>query len=127
MKKLLVLIIIILVLSTCKYFRGDNCNNTMPIVGTYENIYDKKAENILIIKNDGTFEQFFKKEDVLKKNSGTWKFFKESCNIRFKNLKLLHDLSTSNSKFFKKSGTYRLNNIVFVEGLSYEFNYYRTD
>ncbi len=127
MKKILVLIITILVLSTCKYFRGDNCNNTISIVGKYENIYDKNAKNVLIIKKDGTFEQVFTKGNILKKNTGTWKFFKESCDIYLNDLELLHELSKQSASLFYENGTFRLNNIVFVEGMSYEFNFYRIE
>jgi len=97
----------------------------VPVVGTYENIYDKDAKNILIIKENGTFEQVFTKEKIIKRNTGSWRFFDESCNIYLDSLKLLHELSESNKRFFKQSGIHRLNNIVFVEGLGYEFNFYR--
>jgi len=123
----IVLIFSVLFFNGCKYFRGDHCNNTKPIVGTYENVYDKEAKNILIIRDDGTFEQIFNKGNAIKKNTGTWKFFKKTCHIRLENLSLLHSLSKSNEQFFKKTGIHRLNNIVFVEGMSYEFNFYRID
>jgi hypothetical protein len=121
------IIIIIFLLTNCKYFQGDNCNNTEPIVGKYENIYDKEAKNILVIKKDGTFHQIFKKGNITKENKGTWRFFEQSCDIYLNNLKLLHNLSESNKKYFSEKGIHRLNNIVFVEGMSYEFNFYRID
>ena len=125
MKKIIILFCALLSFSSCKYFRGDNCNNTLPVEGIYENIYDKDAKNILVIKEDGTFEQIFTKGSIVKTNKGTWKFFKEYCEIDFKGLKVLHRLGQSEVKFFKQDGVHRLNNIVFVEGMSYEFNYYR--
>jgi len=125
--KITILFCLISIVS-CKYFRGDNCNNTLPIVGKYENIYDKEAKNILIIKKDGTFEQFFTKGDLVKTNKGTWKFFQESCKVYLINLKVLHKLPQKlEDDFFRERGIHRLNNIVFVEGLSFEFNYYRID
>ncbi|SNR60716.1 hypothetical protein SAMN06265371_106213 [Lutibacter agarilyticus] len=126
MRKKITILFCFIFITSCKYFRGDNCNNTLPIVGKYENIYDKEAENILIIKKDGTFEQVFTKGDLVKTNKGTWKFFKESCYVKLTNLKLLHKLpQRMEDNFFRENGIHRLNNIVFVEGLSFEFNYYR--
>lgn len=118
-------ILVTSLLISCKYFRGDNCNNTLPIVGTYKNIYDKDAKNILIIKEDGTFEQVFSKENIIKKNKGTWKFSKESCYVELNNLELMHQLGNMNKKMFSETGKYRLNKIVFIEGLSKEFDFYR--
>ncbi len=60
----IILLLTILILVSCKYLRGDECNNTKPLVGTYENIYDKEAKNLLVIKDDGTFEQIFTKEVI---------------------------------------------------------------
>ena len=127
MKSKFIIVLFFVFLTSCKYFQGDNCNNTKPIYGKYENIYDKEAKNILIIYKDGTFEQIFTKGKISKKNKGTWKFFKESCDVYLNNLKLLHKLSESNEKYFLEKGIHRLNNIVFVEGLSYELNFYRID
>ena len=39
----------------------------------------------------------------------------------------MHKLPESVQNSFTYTGTHRLNNIVFVEGLSYEFNFYRVD
>jgi len=125
-KKVFTILFFLIFISSCKYIRGDNCNNTLTIVGKYENVYDKEAKNILIIKKNGTFEQVFTKGDLIKTNNGTWKFFQESCNVYLTNLKLLHKLPQKlEDDFFRESGIHRLNNIVFVEGLSSEFNYYR--
>lgn len=52
MKKAITILLCILSFVSCKYFQGDNCNNTLPIVGVYENIYDKEAKNILIINKN---------------------------------------------------------------------------
>lgn len=125
MKNIVLVFLCILLFTSCKYFRGDHCNNTLPVVGVYENVFDKEAENILIIKEDGTFEQVFRKGEVVKKNKGSWEFFKEHCKINLKELKLLHKLPEPAHKYFIQDGVTRLNNIVFVEGMSLEFNYYR--
>ena len=125
MKKILIAFICLLSFSGCKYFRGDHCNNTLPVPGTYENVYDKEATNYLIINENGTFEQVFTKGVFVKKNKGTWMKGKGNCNIYLDSLKLLHDVSDSNKSFFKQSGIHRLNNIVFIEGLGYEFDFYR--
>lgn len=114
-----------LVLLGCKYLRGDECNNILPIEGTYKNIYDKDAKNILIIRKDGTFEQVFTKEGIVKKNNGKWKIFKNDCTIFLFNLKLLHDLPEWEKSIFSDNGTYRFNNIMFSEDLRKEFDYYR--
>jgi len=127
MKKVIIVFLSIISFTSCKYFRGDHCNNTLPVVGVYENMYDKSAKNILILKENGTFEQIFTKGKNVKKNSGTWKFFKEFCDIDFKGLELMHELSESNKQLFKQGGIHRLNNIVFIEGLGYEFDFYRVE
>ncbi|KAB1154247.1 hypothetical protein F7018_14855 [Tenacibaculum aiptasiae] len=111
----------------CKYFKGDNCNNTLPIVGVYKNIYDKEASNLLIIKEGGVFEQIYTKENLIKKNKGKWKFSKESCDIYFKNLKLMHKVSPTYLKYFTENGIYRLNTIRFNEDLRDEFDFYRVE
>lgn len=125
MKNKIIFSLLILIMTGCKYFRGDNCNNTLSIVGKYENTFDKKATNYLIINEDGTFKQIFTKGEVVKKNSGTWEFFQKSCNIRFKNLKLLHKLPKSTEEFFTENGKFRLNNIVFFEDVGYAFDFFR--
>ena len=127
MKKTIILSSIIFLLFSCKYFRGDSCNNTIPIIGTYKNIYDKNAENLLIIIEDGTFYQKFTKDDIVTENTGTWKIFKESCNVIFVNLKLLHNLPLNEKKLFRDTGLYRLNKIMFVEDLRTEFDFYRDE
>lgn len=82
----LVYLVFLLGLSSCKYFKGNECNNTLPIIGVYYNDYDKQAEHLLIIKEDGTFEQVFTKGDVVKRNIGTWKRSKETCYMYFEKL-----------------------------------------
>jgi hypothetical protein len=125
MKKRIVGIVCLLMFSSCKYFQGDKCNNTHSVIGIYENVYDKSAKNHLIINNDGTFEQEFTKENITKKNKGTWIKGKENCRIYFKNLKLFHQLPESNKKLFSQNGMHRSNNIVFVEDMGREFDFYR--
>lgn len=110
---------------SCRYFRGDNCNNTLSIIGTYENIYDNEAKNLLIIKYDGSFKQKFTKEGITKTNVGSWTFFNESCSIILTNLTLMHKLGIYEKELFSENGKYRLNKIVFVEDLPKEFDYYR--
>ena len=88
--------------------------------------YDYGEEiTALIINNDGTFEQEFTKENITKKNKGTWIKGKENCRIYFKNLKLFHQLPESNKKLFSQNGMHRSNNIVFVEDMGREFDFYR--
>lgn len=125
--KYLTMILALPLLVYCKYFKGDNCNNTLPIVGTYENIYDKQAKNLLIIKEDGTFEQVFTKNGETRKNSGTWKFFNESCNLKLQKLKLMHEIPNQYKDYFREKGKYRLNKIVFIEDLPKVFDFYRVD
>lgn len=57
--KKLIILTLLLALTSCKYFKGDHCNNTLPVTGVYYNDYDKDAEHFLIIKEDGTFEQLY--------------------------------------------------------------------
>jgi len=111
--------------TNCKYFRGDHCNNTLLVSGTYENVYDKEATNYLIINENGTFEQIFTKGVFVKKNKGTWMKGKGNCNIYFKELKLFHELSDSDKHFFTQSGIHRLNKIMFNEDLRKPFDFYR--
>lgn len=125
MKKNLVFFIVIFTIYNCKYFKGDHCNNTMAITGTYENIYDKSAKNILIIKQDGTFEQIYTKKEIKKKNTGTWKFFKEDCAIDFKGLKLMHEFEEIIKDLFVSDGIYRVNTIMFNEDLKDEFDFHK--
>ncbi len=127
MKKFVFIIISITLLNGCKYFRGDKCNNTLSIVGVYENIYDNNAKNILIIKSDGTFEQEYKKGDTIKFNNGTWKFFENSCSLYLYDLKSFNDLSDWKRNLFRENGIYRLNNIMFLEDLRKEFDFYRIE
>lgn len=127
MYKKFILLLSLCLLIGCKYFRGDNCNNTKSIIGTYENIYDKKAKNLLIIKEDGTFKQKFVKDGITRNNTGTWKFFNESCNLKLNNFKLMHKISPTYSKYFTQKGIYRLNTIRFNEDLRKEFDFYRVE
>ena len=123
MKPFFIIILISISLLSC--IGRDNCNNSLSIVGKYQNIYDKKAKNILIIKSDGTFEQVFKKDEIIKRNSGTWKFFDKSCKVYFDTLRIFHSLPKSVRKYERNLGIFRNNNILFVEGLSYEFDFFR--
>ena len=123
MKPFFIIILISISLLSC--IGRDNCNNSLSIVGKYQNIYDKKAKNILIIKSDGTFEQVFKKDEIIKRNSGTWKFFDKSCKVYFDTLRIFHSLPKSVRKYERNLGIFRNNNILFVQGLSYEFDFFR--
>lgn len=125
MKKVLIILMCSALFTTCKYFSGDKCNNTLPIVGKYENVYDKGSKNILTLHSDGTFTQVYTKDNNTKKNTGTWKFFQESCNIRFKSLKLFHQLPNHEKSLFRQKGVRRMNAIMFIEGLGKEFDFYR--
>jgi hypothetical protein len=124
MKRLnLLTIFICITIASCT--NKDNCNNSLTIIGKYQNIYDKKAENILIIKSDGTFEQFFKKGTIIKRNNGTWKFSQKSCYVNFDTLKVLHSLPKSVKEYEMSLGKFRNNDIIFVEGLAFEFDFFR--
>ena len=123
MKQLYIILIMCTCLLSC--IGRDNCNNSFPIVGKYQNIYDKEAENTLIIKSDGTFEQVFKKGEIIKRNSGTWKFFDKSCKVYFDTLRIFHSLPKSVKEFERSSGKFRNNNIIFIEGLAFEFDFFR--
>lgn len=123
MKQLYIIIIISTCLLSC--IGRDNCNNSLSIVGKYQNIYDKEAKNTLIIKSDGTFEQFFEKDTILKRNSGSWKFSQKSCYVNFDTLKVLHSLPNSVKEFEMSLGKFRNNNIIFVEGMAFEFDFFR--
>lgn len=123
MKHLYISIIICSFIFSC--VGRDHCNNSLSIVGKYQNIYDKEASNILIIKSDGTFEQVYKKDTILKQNSGTWKYFNKSCKVYFDKLSILHPLPKSVKEFERSSGKFRNNNIIFIEGLAFEFDFFR--
>ena len=112
-------------LTSCKYFIGDNCNNTLPITGKYYNDYDKKAKHLLILKEDGTFEQLFEKDTILKRNSGTWKFFDESCSLYFEELKFLQNVPKGyiDDKLYERPAIHRTNNIYFID--HYDVSFYR--
>lgn len=127
MNRLTIVLIPLLILSSCKYFRGDNCNNTLPIAGTYYNDYDKNAKNLLIIKTDGTFEQIFSKEGYAKKNNGKWSFFEESCKIHFENLKFLQKIPEKylDDNLYEYPAIHKANNIYFID--HYDISYYRVN
>jgi hypothetical protein len=123
-------IILIICLFTFSCAKRDNCNNLVPLVGKYENIYDKDATNILIIKADGTFEQIFTKGKIVQKNKGTYRFFTDDCTLYLDGLKILHNLPRQYSEYKvedKFPAKFRNNNVIFIEGLAYEFDYYRID
>jgi len=128
MKKILFLLIILFLVS-CKYFRGDNCSNTKSIIGTYKNVFDDDAENVLIINEDGTFEQRYIKKGVAKENIGKWFFYQESCNVKLEGLVLMHHklLGVYEKQEFREEGVYRLNTIRFNEDLQDEFDFYRIE
>lgn len=124
--------LILITITSCNFldrknFMGDDCNNTKPIEGVYENFYDKNAENILVILPDGTFEQTFKKGSLIKKHKGTWKFFQKSCNIRFSELVFLHDLPKQYEEMdiYSSPGIHRKDNIMFID--HYNLSFYRKD
>ena len=126
MKRLFLFFCVSLLLNSC-FWDKDHCNNTLQIVGTYENNYDKEAKNLLVIKEKGTFEQIFIKNGVTKKNTGTWKLSKESCYVKLNNLKLMHELGKYEKEVFSQSGKYRWNKIMFNEDLRKEFDFYRVE
>ncbi|RNL83707.1 hypothetical protein ED312_14580 [Sinomicrobium pectinilyticum] len=105
----------------------DQCNNKKPIEGIYKNTFVKQAENILIIKPDGTFEQVFTKDSLTKKNHGTWEFFKESCDVRFKNLIFLHDVPSEyiRDEIYKYPAIHRNDDILFID--HYDVSFYRKE
>lgn len=109
--------------------KRDNCNNSVSLVGKYENIYDKDAKNILIIKADGTFEQIFIKGKNIKRHKGTYTFFKDDCGLYFKKLKILHYLPKQLLEHHMEEypATFRNNNIVFGGDSDDDINYYRID
>ena len=124
------IILITILLTGCNFFdpknfKGDECNNTMPIEGVYENFYDKKAENLLVIKSDGTFEQIFTKDSITKRNNGTWKFFKEDCSIYFKELAYLHYISKQEEEVYFFPAIHRKDNIYFID--HYNLSFYRKE
>ncbi len=127
MKKTTIILLCILFFNSCRYFRGDNCNNTTTILGTYENVNEKGAKTLLLIKEDGSFEQIYTKGDNIKKNTGNWKFIQKSCKVRFENLKLLHYVSPTHKQFFIDNGVYRINIIRFNEDLRKQFDYFPVD
>lgn len=120
-------IMTLLILTSC--FNKDNCNNSSEIYGKYENTYEKGAKDLLIIKNDGTFEQIYIKGKVKKSNKGTWKFFKDDCSIFFKTLKLLHNLPAqyTEESVEGQPAKYRNNKIMFYEDIPFEYDYSRVE
>lgn len=128
MKRISVLVLIVQCFFGCKYFQGDECNNTKPIVGTYQNLYDDQAKNILIINEDGSFDQVFEKGSTVKKNRGFWKKSEGGeCRILLSGLKVLQDLPSTAKNYFTNKGVHRFNNILFFEDYPKEFNFYRTN
>lgn len=122
------LLILIISLSTYSCAKRDNCNNNLPIVGSYENIYDKQAKNVLILRKDSTFEQIFTKGRTIKRNKGSYKFFRNSCSIYFKNLKVFQNLSKLKVEYHIEEeypAKFRNNNIIFLEDFPDEFDFYR--
>ncbi|QZK91530.1 hypothetical protein K5V07_13890 [Flavobacterium sp. CHNK8] len=107
----------------------DKCNNTVSFIGSYKNIYDKEAKNILIINANGTFEQIFTKDNIEKKHRGTYKYFKDDCTVIFEKLKILHSLPKRLLEHHMEEypATFRNNNIVFGGESDDDINYYRID
>lgn len=121
-------LILIISLFTYSCAKRDNCNNNLPIVGSYENIYDKQAKNVLILRKDSTFEQIFTKGRTIKRNKGSYKFFRNSCSIYFKNLKVFQNLSKLKEEYHTEEeypAKFRNNNVIFLEDFPDEFDYYR--
>lgn len=111
----------------CSCMNRDHCNNSLDIVGVYENRYESGVKNYLTINSDGTFEQIYTKNKTTKKNKGKWVFFEKSCSVRFDTLRLLHELPTQEieSSFEGMIGLFRNNNILFYEDMPKQYNYYR--
>jgi predicted AAA+ superfamily ATPase len=128
MKNYLMIFIFSLFCFSCT--KKDNCNNSVSLTGKYENIYDKEAKNILIINKNGTYKQVFTKNGIRKINKGRYKFFPKFCSIVFLNLKVLQDLPKLKDEYHIEDNypaKFRNNNIVFIEDLPFEFDYYRID
>lgn len=117
MKKIILILTFLPLFINCKYIKGNSCNNTYTVEGTYYSDYDKEAKNILIIKADGSFEQVLAKDNKIKKNNGTWIFYKEDCEIKFTNLKFLHNSpkSYTNDNPYEYPAVFRTNNIYFID------------
>jgi hypothetical protein len=121
-------LILIICLFTYSCAKRDNCNNNLPVVGSYENIYDKEAKNVLILREDSTFEQIFTKGRTVKRNKGSYRFFRNSCSIYFKNLKVFQNLPKLKEEYHIEEeypAKFRNNNVIFLEDFPDEFDYYR--
>src|SRR5690554_4432762 len=128
MKKTVFILLTLLVFISCK--EKDQCGNDIDISGIYENKFEKGATNYLIIKNDGTFEQKYKKGDIVRENKGKWKYNREHCWLKFDTLKVLHNVpyNDENSENIPRMGpVFRRNKILFYEDLPFEYNFVKID
>lgn len=124
MKKIIFMIFVILFFFSCK--ERDQCGNDVDISGVYENKFEEGATNYLIIKNDGTFEQKYKKGDTIKENKGKWRYNAERCKLKFDTLKVLHNVpyNDENSENIPRMGpVFRRNKILFYEDLPFEYDF----
>ena len=116
----------------CSCEKKDTCGNTVNYTGIYENKYIEGATNYLILYDDGTFVQEYKKNNIEKINKGSWEYYNREnyCSIKFKNLKLLHKVP---HEYFKLDSVinfipiFRNNKIMFVEDLPFEYDFVKTD
>lgn len=121
---ILTFILLLMVFSCTK---KDDCNNSIEIYGKYENTYEQEAKDYLTMNKNGTFEQIYIKGSIIKKNKGTWKFFKDDCSIYFKTLKLLHNLppQSKEESVEGQPAKFRNNKIMFYEDMPFEYDYTR--
>jgi len=112
--------------------KKDPCGNDIDISGVYENKFEKGATNYLIIKNDGTFKQKYRKGDVIKENVGKWRYRfdgKNYCSIIFDTLKVLHNVpynDRESKNIPSMSAIFRRNKIMFYEDLPFEYDFKKT-
>ncbi len=126
MKKTVFILLTLLVFISCK--EKDQCGNDIDISGIYENKFEEGATNYLIIKNDGTFEQKYKKGDTIKINKGKWEYFntRKHCVIRFDTLKQLHNVPYRET-LENTAPHFRRNKILFYEDLPFEYDFIKTN
>lgn len=124
MKKTVFIFFIALSFFSCS--KKDQCGNDIDVSGVYENKFEKGATNYLILNNDGTFEQKYKKGDTIKVNKGKWEYNKEQCRLKFNTLKVLHNIpyNDENSENIPKMRpVFRRSKILFYEDLPFEYDY----
>jgi len=111
----------------------DPCGNDLDISGVYENKFEKGVTNYLIIKNDGTFEQRYRKQGTIKKNKGKWRYRfdgKNYCSIKFDTLKVLHYVpyrDEESEAIERMSAIFRRNKIMFYEDFPFEYDFVKTN